>query len=715
MVDDTNTELTVLVCSANVGNAEPTPASFGEWVPDDGEIEGPLTQTKYPVDADGAAWARSSLEGAGKKFDIIVIGMQEAAFVDKTLKKKGSASERDGGSSGGAVDDSNRDGGAAADVNSERSHPPGGVAEAVGNGAADSEKGGKKGKNKLFRKVVKAHLVVRGLTAGGSETYKAPTLRNRRGESKAKENNHSVSYDTRKFLELIQKRCPSYAMVTTKLRGEMRLIVLALKGLDKEISDVYTAGENTGIGSVLANKGGIIATFDLRGTRLSFMTCHLEAHEGNAHYMNRNKNLAEIFAGAKTDPNYNLHDATIISHHMFVCGDLNYRIKFAETGSAKKKKSSGKNALKMSGVIVKKHFTSTQLLNSNFDETPNEEKVSPPQPVNEKIAPHFTTAKALVDGEDWKALNDGDELAMALKKKECLAGFNTLPCNFPPTFKVARGEGYQYTEKRTPSYTDRILWKSADGMADNVVPFLYEPCPDFITSDHKPIRGGYIVKMNRGPSDQPSTKLTTTNSFQQNELQVHLLVSDIKCTNLPIMDAELMGGLSDPYILFVSSPKPLLWKKAWPSTKVIKRNLNPIWEEDIHLTLDRDTCSDGGNISLNGSMLYMTVIDEDISSGDDVIGTVALNLNDLCSDLGSQEQNDPSSSSTRRDSSNIQQTKISRPILRNGQEFGMLECTISSAFLTGKETKAFLKNAKKVRSKTRHISLTNKIFGLLPF
>lgn len=48
------------------------------------------------------------------------------------------------------------------------------------------------------------------------------------------------------------------------------------------------------------------------------------------------------------------------------------------------------------------------------------------------------------------------------------------------------------------SYTDRILWKSADGLKDNVVPFLYEPCPEFITSDHKPIRGGYTLKTNKG-------------------------------------------------------------------------------------------------------------------------------------------------------------------------------------------------------------------------
>jgi hypothetical protein len=73
--------------------------------------------------------------------------------------------------------------------------------------------------------------------------------------------------------------------------------------------------------------------------------------------------------------------------------------------------------------------------------------------VEDKLAAngsHYDKAISLIDAEDWNALNDGDELAMALKKKECLVGFTTLPCNFPPTFKVARVEGYEYNEKRTP-------------------------------------------------------------------------------------------------------------------------------------------------------------------------------------------------------------------------------------------------------------------------
>ena len=34
----------------------------------------------------------------------------------------------------------------------------------------------------------------------------------------------------------------------------MRLVVLALKDLEEEITNVYIAGENTGIGGIMANK-----------------------------------------------------------------------------------------------------------------------------------------------------------------------------------------------------------------------------------------------------------------------------------------------------------------------------------------------------------------------------------------------------------------------------------------------------------------------------
>jgi len=159
------------------------------------------------------------------------------------------------------------------------------------------------------------------------------------------------------------------------------------------------------------------------------------------------------------------------------------------------------------------------------------------------------------------------------------------------------------------------------------------------------------------------------------------------------MDSLAIGGLCDPYIQFISYPKSLLYntkKKTWPSTKVIKRTLNPVWEEVVHVSLDQDLCNNTkGSVEndLAGSMLYLTVMDDDYSLDHEVVGTVALNLADLCSNLHT-----PGPFA-------VQRTEIKRPILRNGQEFGMLECTISSAYCSSKEDKAFVNSAKRAKSR----------------
>ena len=111
-------------------------------------------------------------------------------------------------------------------------------------------------------------------------------------------------------------------------------------------------------------------------------------------------------------------DATIYSHHMFICGDLNYRLRL---NSNDENNSSSKN-----------------LKNSNKEDN---------EPDN---GSGYSQAMKLIGEQKWRELYAGDELCMALENKECLVGFETLPCDFSPTFKVAREEGYVYNEKRTP-------------------------------------------------------------------------------------------------------------------------------------------------------------------------------------------------------------------------------------------------------------------------
>ena len=137
-------------------------------------------------------------------------------------------------------------------------------------------------------------------------------------------------------------------------------------------------------------------------TRLTILTAHLAAHEGVAHYKARNDSVREILRGARPNPKHLLgYDAAMVSHHMIVMGDLNYRVR----------------------------------LHAVSDET-QESQVA--------------RALELVQAGDFETLYRQDELLAGLQNKEVLCQFQTLPCHFSPTFKVLRQEGFHYKTQRIP-------------------------------------------------------------------------------------------------------------------------------------------------------------------------------------------------------------------------------------------------------------------------
>lgn len=109
---------------------------------------------------------------------------------------------------------------------------------------------------------------------------------------------------------------------------------------------------------------------------------------------------------------------------------------------------------------------------------------------------HIEETHKMAERQDWRGIYDHDELCNALKKKHCFAGFSTPMCVFPPTFKVHREIGYKYNEKRSPSYTDRILYYSGHRLHTKIQCLAYEPIDNFSSSDHKPIRGAFQVELN---------------------------------------------------------------------------------------------------------------------------------------------------------------------------------------------------------------------------
>jgi len=430
------------------------------------------------------------------------------------------------------------------------------------------------------------------------------------GKGSPRSNGNNNESDTLFLREQLQIHLgDKFQLLKEFQRGQMRLYVFVLQKWTLEIKDLDVKAENTGIAGVYHNKGGILVQFSLRQTRISFLTAHLAAHEGPDKYKARNDHVREILRGARPNPKHLAGlDSAMVSHHMFVMGDLNYRVRITDTA----------------------------------DDT-HESKVQ--------------KALELVQAGKFDSLYALDELSAGLDKKEVLCQFQTPPCHFSPTFKMLREQGFQYKTQRVPSYTDRILFTSAEGLSDKLKNLAYEPCPGFASSDHKPIRAAFSIQLNG--TSPTSDELPMTEP-------VSLTFRDMKCSNLPSMDVD---GLSDPYIMFVSDPLDLVKddrnpkeqkkrsdKFKWPRTKHISKNLNPSWDEQVKLAIPPETSS-----QMNGAMLWLQVMDYDATSADDTMCSLALNLQDLVS------MKDEESSKT---------IHINRTLMKYGQELGAIECSI---------------------------------------
>jgi C2 domain len=153
----------------------------------------------------------------------------------------------------------------------------------------------------------------------------------------------------------------------------------------------------------------------------------------------------------------------------------------------------------------------------------------------------------------------------------------------------------------------------------------------------------------------------------------------MKCTNLPSADID---GSSDPYIIFVCDPVDLVKddrdpnnkketiqkqlgvgispsKIKWPCTSYKAKNLNPSWgDETVKLCIPSTHASSHMH---DGALLYVTVMDYDLSTQDDVLCTLPLNIAKLVSFPGNDKE---------------KTIEIDSPLLKYGEELGRIQCTI---------------------------------------
>lgn len=124
----------------------------------------------------------------------------------------------------------------------------------------------------------------------------------------------------------------------------------------------------------------------------------------------------------------------------------------------------------------------------------------------------FKAVLEMISRQDWPELLRLDELNREMAAGRVFGDFTAMQPNFPPTFKRTRdlaidvaistkSTNAYFNPKRLPSHTDRVLYKSLPGFAHRLTELGFESCEDVGSSDHKPVRAYFALRL--PPDDTP--------------------------------------------------------------------------------------------------------------------------------------------------------------------------------------------------------------------
>ncbi|KAK2911653.1 hypothetical protein QQF64_027466 [Cirrhinus molitorella] len=245
---------------------------------------------------------------------------------------------------------------------------------------------------------------------------------------------------------------PYYVMLYAAAHGVLYLTIFVRRDLIWFCSEVEHATVTTRIISQIKTKGAVGIAFTFFGTSFLFITSHFTSGDSKIYerILDYNK-IIEALALPRNLPDTNPYrsttsDVTTRFDEVFWFGDFNFRLN----------KTRGEVEAMLNGV-----------------------------------------------GTDMSPLLQHDQLLKEMKEGSIFKGFQEASIHFPPTYKFDIGcDVYDTTTKqRTPSYTDRILYRNRQ--ADDIKVVKYTSCSSIKTSDHRPVVGMFQVKLRPGRDNIP--------------------------------------------------------------------------------------------------------------------------------------------------------------------------------------------------------------------
>ncbi|NXU59282.1 INP5E phosphatase, partial [Turnix velox] len=246
---------------------------------------------------------------------------------------------------------------------------------------------------------------------------------------------------------------PHYVMLYSAAHGVLYMSVFIRRDLIWFCSEVEYATVTTRIVSQIKTKGALGISFTFFGTSFLFITSHFTSGDSkvNERKLDYNKTIQALTL-PKNVPDTNPYrsssnDVTTRFDEVFWFGDFNFRLN-------------------------KDRETVDSILKQN-------------------------------PGTDVSKLLAYDQLTSEMSRGSIFKGFQEADINFRPSYKFDIGkDSYDTTSKqRTPSYTDRVVFRSRYG--DDIHTIKYSSCPVIKTSDHRPVFALFRVKLRPGRDNIP--------------------------------------------------------------------------------------------------------------------------------------------------------------------------------------------------------------------
>ncbi|KAM7093669.1 phosphatidylinositol polyphosphate 5-phosphatase type IV isoform 2-T2 [Molossus nigricans] len=258
---------------------------------------------------------------------------------------------------------------------------------------------------------------------------------------------------------------PHYVMLQSAAHGALHISVLIRRDLIWFCSEVEISTVTTRIVSQIKTKGALGISFTFFGTSLLFITSHFTSGDGkiNERLLDYSKTIQGL-ALPKNVPDtcpYRSDSADVTTRFdgVFWFGDFNFRL------------SGGRVSVE---AILRQ------------------------------------------DGEaSVPALLRLDQLSREMERGSIFKGFQEPDIHFLPSYKFDIGkDSYDTSSKqRTPSYTDRVVYRSRH--KEDICPLKYSSCPGIKTSDHRPVYGLFRVKVRPGRDKSVSSCLFTSGAQGQ--------------------------------------------------------------------------------------------------------------------------------------------------------------------------------------------------------